>query len=89
MDQIYTLLMGTLEAREKVLVKLNVGADRFDAVLERLPALRSPTVSELAGNGGFAIETVVLKDEINTLIPELKELGATDILELALAKIVH
>ena len=86
---IHTLLMGTLEAREKVLVKLNVGADRFDAVLERLPALRSPTVSELAGNGGFAIETVVLKDEINTLIPELKELGATDILELALAKIVH
>ena len=29
------------------------------------------------------------KDEINTLIPALKEHGATDILELALAKIVH
>jgi ATP phosphoribosyltransferase len=89
MDQIYTLLSGTLEAREKVLVKLNVSAERCAAVLERLPALRSPTISELAGNGGFAIETVVLKDEINTLIPELKELGASDILELALSKIVH
>jgi ATP phosphoribosyltransferase len=89
MDQIYTLLMGTLEAREKVLVKLNVSAERMAAVLERLPSLRSPTVSELAGGGGFAIETVVMKDEINTLIPELKELGASDILELALAKIVH
>jgi ATP phosphoribosyltransferase len=89
MDQIYTLLMGTLEAREKVLVKLNVSAERRTAVLERLPSLRSPTVSELAGDGGYAIETVVLKDEINTLIPELKELGASDILELALAKIVH
>jgi ATP phosphoribosyltransferase len=89
MDQIYTLLMGTLEAREKVLVKLNVSAERQAAVLERLPSLRSPTVSELAGGGGFAIETVVMKDEINTLIPELKELGASDILELALAKIVH
>jgi ATP phosphoribosyltransferase len=89
MDQIYTLLTGTLEARGKVLVKLNVSAERCAAVIERLPALRSPTISELAGDGGFAIETVVLKDEINTLIPELKELGASDILELALAKIVH
>ncbi len=57
-------------------------------MIERLPSLRSPTVSELAG-GGFAVETVVHKDQINTLIPELKELGASDILELALAKIVH
>jgi ATP phosphoribosyltransferase len=89
MDQIYTLLTGTLEAREKVLVKLNVSAERCAAVIGRLPSLRSPTISELAGDGGFAIETVVLKDEINTLIPELKELGASDILELALAKIVH
>jgi ATP phosphoribosyltransferase len=89
MDQIATLLMGTLEAREKVLVKLNVSAELRAAVLARLPSLRSPTVSELAGDGGFAIETVVRKDEINTLIPELKELGASDILELALAKIVH
>jgi ATP phosphoribosyltransferase len=88
MDQLYTLLVGTLEAREKVLVKLNVSAERREAVVARLPSLRSPTVSELAG-GGFAVETVVLKDQINTLIPELKELGASDILELALAKIVH
>jgi ATP phosphoribosyltransferase len=88
MDQICTLLLGTLEARGKVLVKLNVPGDQLDAVIGRLPSLRSPTVSELAG-GGYAVETVVPKEEINTLIPELKELGASDILELALAKIVH
>jgi ATP phosphoribosyltransferase len=88
MDQVLTLLQGTLEARGKVLVKLNVAEDRLAAVLGGLPSLRSPTVSELAG-GGYAVETVVRKDEINTLIPELKEQGATDILELALSKIVH
>ena len=54
-----------------------------------LPALRSPTVSELSGDGGFAVETVVPKADINTLIPALKDRGATDILELALSKIVH
>jgi ATP phosphoribosyltransferase len=89
MEQILTLLQGTLEAREKVLVKLNVPADRLDAVIEALPSLRAPTVSELSGNGGFALETVVPKADINTLIPALKDRGATDIIELALSKIVH
>ncbi len=89
MEQILTLLQGALEARGKVLVKLNVAADQLDAVIALLPALRSPTVSELFGGGGFAVETVVPKSEINVLIPALKDRGATDIIELALAKIVH
>ena len=58
-------------------------------VIEVLPSLRSPTVSELFGGGGFAVETVVPKSEINVLIPALKDRGATDIIELALSKIVH
>ena len=89
MEQLLTLLQGVLEARDKVLVKLNVAADRLDDVIDLLPALRSPTVSELFGGGGFAVETVVPKAEINVLIPALKDRGASDIIELALAKIVH
>lgn len=89
MEQILTLLQGTLEARDKVLVKLNVPADRLGQVIEALPALRAPTVSELSGGGAYAVETVVEKADINTLIPALKDQGATDILELALSKIVH
>ena len=89
MQQLLTLLQGSLEARGKVLVKLNVAADRLDGVIEVLPSLRSPTVSELFGGGGFAVETVVPKAEINVLIPALRDRGATDIIELALSKIVH
>jgi ATP phosphoribosyltransferase len=89
MEQLLTLLQGTLEARGKVLVKLNVPAEQLPDVIELLPSLRSPTVSELFGGGGFAVETVVLKSEINVLIPALKDRGATDIIELALSKIVH
>jgi ATP phosphoribosyltransferase len=89
MEQILTLLQGSLEARGKVLVKLNVAADALDDVIALLPSLRSPTVSELFGGGGFAVETVVPKSEINVLIPALRDRGATDIIELALAKIVH
>ncbi len=89
MDQIRTLLQGTLEARGKVLVKLNVGAADLDAVIKSLPSMKSPTVSKLFGDDAYAVETVVPKNEINVLIPSLKDLGATDIIELPLSKIIH
>ena len=88
MGQLMTLLNGTLEARGKVLVKMNVGADSLQSVIALLPALKSPTVNELAGEGGFAVETVVAKRQINTLIPALKDAGATGILELPISKII-
>jgi ATP phosphoribosyltransferase len=89
MEQLKTLLDGVMEARGKVLVKLNVGRADLDAVISLLPSMKSPTVSELFGEGGYAVETVVSKDTINTLIPALKDAGASDIIELPLAKIVH
>jgi ATP phosphoribosyltransferase len=89
MRQLHTLLQGTLEARGRVLVKLNVGATELDGVIEFLPSLRSPTVSKLFGVEAYAVETVVPKDQINTLIPALKDHGATDIIELPISKIVH
>ncbi len=89
MEQIMTLLQGTLEARGKVLVKLNVSADELDGVLSVLPSMRAPTISELSGGGAFALEAVVAKSDINILIPALRDKGATDILEIPLSKIVH
>jgi ATP phosphoribosyltransferase len=88
MDQLMTLLNGALEARGKVLLKVNVTAARRDAVLAALPAAKSPTVNQLA-NGDYAIETVVAKSGINYLIPELTEAGATDLLEIPISKIIH
>jgi ATP phosphoribosyltransferase len=88
MEQIHSLLEGTLVARQRVLVKLNVGADEFEAVIALLPAMRSPTVSKLFGEDGYAVEAVVPKHDINILIPALKDSGATDIIELPISKIV-
>jgi ATP phosphoribosyltransferase len=89
MGQLMTLLNGTLDARGKVLVKLNVGSEQLDAVLPLLPSLKAPTVNELAGGDGFAVETVVAKNQINRLIPALKDAGATGILELPISKIIQ
>jgi ATP phosphoribosyltransferase len=52
-----------------------------------VPAMKSPTVAQLQ-EGGFAIETVVEKAQVNRLIPLLKAKGATDILEIPISKIV-
>ena len=89
MEQLQTLLEGALEARGRVLVKLNVDEPNLQAVIDLLPALKSPTVSKLFGEDGYAVETVVAKSDINTLIPALKEQGATGILEIPIAKIVQ
>ena len=87
MEDLVTLLRGALEAEGRVLIKLNVAADRRDAVLAVVPSMKAPTVSPLA-DGGFAIEAVVDKRGVNRLIPELKSAGATDIIELPISKIV-
>jgi ATP phosphoribosyltransferase len=89
MGQLLVLLQGALEARGKVLVKLNVAPAYLPGIIAVLPSMRAPTVSKLFGEAGYAVETVVPKSEINVLIPELKERGATDIIELSIAKIVH
>ena len=87
MEQILTLLNGALDARGKVLLKLNVAAEFRHAVLAVLPSAKSPTVNQLA-NGDYAIETVIERRGINVLIPELCEAGATDLLEMPITKIV-
>jgi ATP phosphoribosyltransferase len=88
MGQLRTLLEGVLVARGKVLVKLNVAGENLDKVIDLLPAMKTPTVNELYGGAGYAVETVVAKDGINTLIPALKDAGASDIIETAISKIV-
>lgn len=89
MDQLHILLQGAMEARGQVLLKLNVSEEDLAAVTAVLPAMKAPTVSKLLGDGGYALETVVMKSEVNTLIPELSDRGATDIIELSIAKIVR
>jgi ATP phosphoribosyltransferase len=87
MDQLMTLLNGVLDARGKVLLKLNVADDARDAVLAVLPSMKSPTISALAG-GGYAVESVVEKRSINLVIPALIDAGATDLVEMPISKIV-
>jgi ATP phosphoribosyltransferase len=88
MEDIALLLQGAIRARGQVLLKLNVPADKLAAVSSMLPAMSSPTITQLASGGMNAVETVVPKRGVNTLIPALKAAGAQDILEIPISKIV-
>jgi len=87
-ESLALLLTGAIDARGKVVLKMNVADDRLEAVLDMLPALKQPTVSQLAHGGGFAVETVCDRGLTRRLIPELKRAGAEGIIEYDLTKIV-
>lgn len=87
-EELMMLLGGVLQARGKVLLKMNVPATHLDEVIKILPAMKAPTVSRLFDNDFYAIETVAVKATVNLLIPDLKKHGAEDILELPISKIV-
>ncbi len=89
MDDVALLLSGAIRARGQVLVKLNVAAERLADVLAVLPAMSSPTVTALASGDMRAVESVVPKRGVNTLIPALRGAGARDILEMPISKIVE
>lgn len=95
-EEISLLLSSVIEAENKILIKMNVSEDKIDELVNFLPSLRSPTVSPLYPNGltdpkskkWFMVETVVEKSRLNILIPQIKDLGAKDILELNISKMV-
>jgi ATP phosphoribosyltransferase len=89
MEDIALLLRGAIQARGNVLLKLNVPTDKLADVTEMLPALSSPTITTLARGNMNAVETVVPKRGVNTLIPALKAAGAQDILEIPISKIIE
>ncbi len=87
-DQIALMLQAALAARHKVALKLNVRADRLDALIPLLPSLHAPTVSHLYDKEWLAVETIVDAAAVRTLIPRLRAAGAEGILEYELRKMI-
>jgi ATP phosphoribosyltransferase len=87
-EQVAMLLEGALAADNTVLLKLNVGQDGLDSVMEIMPALHAPTVNRLSQEGWYSVESVVEEPVVREIIPRLKEVGAEGIIEVPLNKVV-
>ena len=92
-NEIAELLLGVVRARDKALIKLNVSEENLEMVNDYLPAELAPTISLLMPRDKslgewYAIETVIQKSQLNIIIPELKRLGARNILEVDVKKVI-
>jgi ATP phosphoribosyltransferase len=87
-EQISTMLTGSLQAMGKVGLKLNVSKENLKKVMSMIPSLKSPTISSLSSDKWFAIESIVDAKIMRDLIPELLEAGAQGIIEYPLNKVI-
>ncbi len=87
-DAIVMMLKGALDAKEKVLLKLNVANKNLEEVIKKLPSLHAPTVNKLADPEWTAVETIVDESVVRTLLPQLKDAGGEGIIELPLNKVI-
>ncbi|MGB4704983.1 MAG: ATP phosphoribosyltransferase [Candidatus Saccharicenans sp.] len=88
LEEILTLIKAVLNARERVMLEMNVGADKLEEIVKILPCMRAPTVAPLYNGTGYAVKVAVKKKQVPRLIPMLKKLGATDILEYEFRKVI-
>ncbi len=82
------LFETVLAARSRVMLEMNVSQENFDALIKGIPSMKSPTVSPLFAGNGYAVKIAVQKSEVPTLLPKLRSLGATDIVEYGLRKVL-
>ena len=82
------LFETVLNARSRVMLEMNCPESAFENLIKGMPAMKSPTVSPLFGGNGYAIKIAVTKSEVPTLLPKLQKLGATDIVEYELRKVM-
>ena len=86
-EELDMLFRAVLDGRERVMLEMNIPKEHFES-LASLPAMRSPTVASLFGDAGYAVKIAVKKHEVPDIIPKLKKLGAIDIVEYDLRKVV-
>lgn len=87
-ERLQMLFSAILDARGRVMLEMNVPAERLEEIIKVLPCMRAPTVAPLYHDQGYAVKVAVKKQQAVELIPLLKKMGATDILEYEFKKVV-
>jgi len=87
-ETLVMLLKGAIDAAGKVGLMLNVKREGLQAVLNVLPALKRPTISDLSDSDWVAVNTVIEEKTAREIIPRLKAANAQGIVEYPLNKIV-
>ncbi|MDD5750625.1 MAG: ATP phosphoribosyltransferase [Candidatus Pacebacteria bacterium] len=87
-ENLFLLLSSARLAMDMIGLMLHVKGDIMPALLDILPAMKKPTVTQLRGENMFDVLTVIDRKEARELVPRLKKIGCTDIVEFPLEKVV-
>ena len=87
-EELVMLFQAVLNARDRVMLEMNVPAEKLEEIVRILPCMRAPTVAPLFEGQGYAVKSAVKREETVKLIPQLKKLGASDILEYEFKKVI-
>ena len=87
-DRLAMLLRSVVEARDRVMLEVNVETAALERVIGGLPCMREPTISPLHGSAGVAVKSAVPRRMLPTLIPVIKARGGTDIVVTQLSQII-
>lgn len=87
-EEMKMLFTSVLTARKRVMLEMNIPEENAEEIISSLPCMKSPTVAKLFGEKGYSAKIVVQKSELSTLLPKLMKLGATDILEYDINKVL-
>lgn len=87
-EDVALLLKGARLASDYAGLMLHASNDMMKSVLKILPSLKKPTITHLRGENWFDIFTVAEKDKTREIIPKLKKIGCTDIIEFPLKKLI-
>lgn len=89
LENLVMFLTAVLKARSRIMMDLNVSETNLQKVIQCLPSMREPTVSPLSNSGWLAVRSAIPRDQLNRIIPQLKALGACDIVTTAAEQIVE
>ncbi|HEV2464108.1 MAG TPA: ATP phosphoribosyltransferase [Acidobacteriaceae bacterium] len=87
-DSIALMLKAAIDAQGQVGLMLNAKKATLPEILNILPALNSPTVSELSNSEWVALNTILEEGVVREVVPRLKAAGAAGIVEYPLNKVV-
>ncbi|MCB0324471.1 MAG: ATP phosphoribosyltransferase [Bdellovibrionales bacterium] len=87
-ERFVVLIRSVLDARERVMLEVNVSREDLESLVEVLPCLRKPTIASLHGDDGYVVKAAVPRKELPLLITEIKARGGTGIVVTLITQLV-
>jgi len=88
-DRLILMLNGAMAANKKVGMMMNVPKKSLDAVMKILPPEVKPTLANLTDENWVDLTVILEEKLVREIVPDLKKVGAEDIVEFPLNKIIH